>query len=64
MRFDFIRQQMKAYPLTVLCQVMRVSRSGFYAYHKRFQQGPILDPGEERLKSRMRQIFKMSKSSL
>ena len=63
MRFDFIRQQMKAYPLTVLCQVMRVSRSGFYAYHKRFQQGPILDPGEERLKSRMRQIFKMSKGS-
>ena len=36
MRFDFIRQQKEAYPITVLCKVMRVSRSGFYAYlHKR-----------------------------
>ena len=63
MRFGFIRQQMKAYPVTVLCQVMRVSRSGFYDYLQRFQQGPILDPDEERLKSRMRQIFKVSKAS-
>jgi len=62
-RFGFIRQQMKAYPVTVLCQVMRVSRSGFYDYLQRFQQGPILDPDEERLKSRMRQIFKVSKAS-
>jgi transposase InsO family protein len=54
---------MKAYPVTVLCQVMRVSRSGFYDYLKRFQQAPVLDPGEERLKSQMRQIFKSSKAS-
>jgi transposase InsO family protein len=54
---------MKAYPLTVLCQVMRVSRSGFYDYLKRFHQGPVLDSGEERLKSQMRQIFKSSKAS-
>ena len=32
MRFGFIRQQMKAYPVTVLCKVMEVSRSGFYDY--------------------------------
>ena len=63
MRFGFIRQQMKAYPVTVLCQVMRVSRSGFYDYLKRFKQGPVLDPSEERLKSQMRQIFKWSKAS-
>ena len=30
LRFDFIRQQMKAYPVTVLCKVMQVSRSGLY----------------------------------
>jgi transposase InsO family protein len=54
---------MKAYPVTVLCQVMRVSRSGFYDYLKRFQQGPVLDLGEERLKAQMRQIFKVSKGS-
>jgi putative transposase len=54
---------MKAYPVTVLCKVMRVSRSGFYDYLKRFQQGPVLDPDEERLKSQMRQIFKASRAS-
>jgi transposase InsO family protein len=54
---------MKAYPVTVLCKVMRVSRSGFYDYLKRFQQGPVLDPDEERLKSQMRQIFKSSRAS-
>jgi putative transposase len=54
---------MKAYPVTVLCKVMRVSRSGFYDYLKRFQQGPVFDPYEERLKSQMRQIFKSSRGS-
>ncbi len=63
MRFGFIRQQMKAYPVTMLCKVMRVSRSGFYDYLKRFDQGPVLDPSEERLKSQMRQIFKLSRAS-
>lgn len=63
MRFGFIRQQMKAYPVTVLCQVMRVSRSGFYDYLRRFNRGPVLDPADERLKSQMRQIFKSSKAS-
>ena len=32
MRFDFIRREKEAYPVTLLCRVMRVSRSGFYAY--------------------------------
>ena len=32
MRYDFIRQQGKAYPLTILCEVMEVSRSGYYQY--------------------------------
>jgi len=34
LRFDFIRQQQKAYPVTVLCRVMVVSRSGYYKYLK------------------------------
>jgi putative transposase len=54
---------MKAYPVTVLCQVMRVSRSGFYDYLKRYHQSPVLDPGEACLKSQMRQIFKTAKGS-
>jgi len=32
LRFDFIRREKKAYPVTVLCKVMEVSRSGFYDY--------------------------------
>ena len=33
-KFDFIRQQQKAYPVTVLCHVMGVSRSGYYKHLK------------------------------
>jgi len=54
---------MKAYPVTVLCRVMRVRRSGFYDFIKRIQHGPGNDPVQESLKSRVRQIFKLFKSS-
>jgi putative transposase len=61
-RFDFIRRQMKAYPVTVLCKVMRVSRSGFYQYIKRINQGPENDPAEAALKARIQAIFKAHRS--
>lgn len=61
MRFDFIRQQMKAFPVTVLCAVMRVSRSGFYDYLCRYPDDN--GPGEAELKSRIKEIFKISGSS-
>ena len=35
MRFSFIRVEKAFYPLTVLCRVLEVSRSGFYAFEKR-----------------------------
>lgn len=54
---------MKAFPVTVLCRVMRVSRSGFYDYLKRFRQGAAPDPDGERLKSQMRTIFMVSRAS-
>jgi hypothetical protein len=53
---------MKAYPVTVLCKVMRVSRSGFYQYIKRINQGPENDPGEAALKARIQAIFKTHRS--
>ena len=62
MRFGFIRRQMKAYPVTVLCKVMRVSRSGFYQYLKRNDQGPERDPAETALKARIQAIFKAHRS--
>ena len=35
MRFLFIRAEKASYPLTVLCRVLKVSRSGYYAFEKR-----------------------------
>lgn len=35
MRFTFIAEEKKAYPVTVLCRVLAVSPSGFYAWHGR-----------------------------
>jgi putative transposase len=52
---------MKAFPVTVLCAVMRVSRSGFYDYLYRFLDDN--GPGEAELKSQIIEIFKKSGSS-
>jgi transposase InsO family protein len=34
-RFAFIKQQSEKYPMKTLCQVLNVSRSGYYAWRKR-----------------------------
>ena len=44
------------YPVTLLCQVMEVSRSGFYAFQKRLQRPD--DVGEQRLIVKVRAIHK------
>jgi putative transposase len=62
LRFDFIRQQMKAYPVTVLCKVMKVSRSGFYDYLRRFNNGTDEDPEQAALTARIHAIFKEHRS--
>ena len=35
MRYRLIHREKRSYPLTVLCQVLQVSRSGYYAFVKR-----------------------------
>ena len=62
MRYDFIRQQMKAYPVTLLCRVMQVSRSGFYGYYRHYQDQSH-DPTQQALESRIKAIFKESKGT-
>lgn len=47
---------MKVYPVTVLCAVMKVSRSGFYDYRKRHNLC-IKDPSQSALTARIRSIF-------
>jgi len=36
MKFEFVHKQKKAFPTTVLCKVMNVSRSGYFSWVKRF----------------------------
>ncbi len=53
---------MKAYPVTILCRVMKVSRSGFYDFLHRFNSRPNGDPLENALSTRIHAIFKEHRS--
>jgi len=35
MKFAFIREHRRSWPVEVMCRVLKVSRSGFYAWYKR-----------------------------
>jgi len=54
---------MKAYPVTVLCKVMKVSRSGFYSYLHCCKNGPDDSGTDAVISSRIKAIFKLSKNS-
>jgi len=54
---------MKAYPVTILCHVMKVSRSGFYSYLSRFRSRTETDPAQKALEDRIKEIFRESKST-
>jgi transposase InsO family protein len=63
LRFDFIRQQKKAYPVTLLCKVMDVSRTGFYDHVQSHDDSPATCIGDPVLKARIKAIFKLSRAS-
>jgi len=52
---------MKAYPVTMLCRVMRVSRSGFYDYLHRCKLAPSMD--ELSLTAQIKGTFRQSGST-
>lgn len=55
---------MKAYPVTVLCKVMEVSRSGFYDYlHRTDKNDNHRDPSQGMLEAQIKAIFEESKST-
>jgi len=62
LRYNFIRQQKEAFPVTILCKVMEVSRSCFYYYLKRSITHDK-DPYRMILGSRMKTIFNKSKDT-
>ncbi|HSN22621.1 MAG TPA: IS3 family transposase [Methylomicrobium sp.] len=61
LRFSFIDNEKKAYPLNVLCKVMQVSRSGYYHWKKR---GPSAREQERtQLIPRVRGLHQESKAT-
>jgi len=53
---------MKAYPIIIMCGMMKVSRSGFYAYLHRFNRGTDDNPEKAALTTRVHEIFKEHRS--
>lgn len=61
MRYQFIDTVKKAYPLTLLCQVMRVSRSGFYSWKNRGKS--LRQREQERLIPKVKAIHRQTRQS-
>lgn len=58
MKYPFIARHRAVWPISVLCQVLGVSRSGFYEWHAR---GPsIREQTNARLTGRIRESFEAS----
>ena len=62
MRYHFIRQQSSNYSVTLLCKVMRVSRSAYYAWKKR--PAKLITAQELHLYRRAKALFEVSRNSL
>ncbi len=59
MRFRFIAQQRKAYPVALMCRLLGVSTAGFYDYLKRGER--LDDPDRLKLLSWVKQLAQASK---
>jgi transposase InsO family protein len=58
-KYSFITQHKNAYPITLLCQVLGVSRSGYYRYEK-IQADPPADPTHQEMLEWVEDIAKSS----
>ena len=55
MRYQFIEEQKKAWPVTLMCEVLNVSRSGYYDWTARGQSPQVSE--NHNLDRRIREIF-------
>lgn len=62
MRYGFVQEQRRYFPVTCLCRVMRLSTSGFYAWKAKGAQ--LIDHQTWPLCSRMKALFAESRQSL
>ena len=60
MKYLFITQHKNAYPISLQCQVLGVSRNGYYQYTKRLGSHPD-DPGHEEMLEWVKDIAESSK---
>ncbi len=60
MKYGFIREQQQTYPVTVLCGVMKVSTSAFYA-RSRQPESTDKTREQEKLKSKISALFEENK---
>ena len=61
MRYQFISDEKKAYPVVLMCKVLLVSRSGYYRWAKGFKSPRKLE--YERLRPVVKEIHSQSKES-
>jgi hypothetical protein len=61
MRFAFIDVEKASYPVRILCRVLRVSRSGFYAWLRRKPSNRELE--DERLRPKIVDAFKVGRGT-
>ena len=62
MKYHFIKKNTRDYPVRILCRVMKVSKSAFYAWKARPVR--IITAGELQLYRRAKALFKASRDSL
>ena len=61
MRFRFIAQQRKAYPVALMCRLLGVSTAGFYDYLRRAERPD--DPDRLKLLGWIKQLAQASKNT-
>ena len=62
MKYRFVQDNAQDYPVRIICRVMKVGKSAFYAWKAR--PAPLMTAGELRLYRRAKELFSASRESL